>query len=123
MVRSFLARDLREPGSEQRSGGLGFEKGAQFAGEGFVVAERIVLRARLEEEIERIEDRHLRDQIHFDGELGGRFGKDEAREIVGLRILLPVDEVVLGLDLSANRRESACGSAARDEAGRPGGRD
>ena len=54
---------------EFRPGGFGFEERAQLARERVVVGERIVLGARLEEKIERIEDRHLGDQIDFHEEL------------------------------------------------------
>ena len=99
-----------------RAGGFGFEKRAQFAGERGVVSERILLGVRLEEEIERIEDRHFGDQVDFDEELGGGLREDQAREIVALRVLLPVDEVVLRAGSSANRTGSGvrqCGAGRK----------
>ena len=42
--------------------------------------------------------------------------------MVAERVLLPVDEVVAGLDASASRRGSACGSAGRAAAARRGAR-
>ena len=62
------------------------------------VGERKVLRVRLEKEVERIEHRHLGDQIDFDAQLLGLVRKHDAREIIGFRILLPVDEVPGRLD-------------------------
>ena len=124
MVRMFVARDVRRAmRASCGAGRFGFEEGAQFAGERGVVGEGIFFGVRFEEEIERIEDRHLGDQIDFDEEFGGGFGEDQAREIVALRVLLPVEEVVLRAGSSANRRGSACGSAAPAAAGRSGDRE
>ena len=63
-----------------------------------VVGERELLGVRLEEEVERIDDRHLGHQIHLEREASGRLGNDEPRQEVSLRVLLPVDEVLLRLD-------------------------
>src|ERR1019366_7745511 len=49
--------------------------------------------------IERIEDRHFRNEIALDKELRGLLGKDQTREEVALRAMLPVDEVAARLDL------------------------
>ncbi len=69
MVRVRLARDVAiQELLSARAGGLGFEEGAQFRGERGVVGERELFGVRFEEEIERIEDRHFGDQIHFDEE-------------------------------------------------------
>ena len=95
----FFARNLREPGGEFRPGGLCLKIRPQFTGKGLIVSKRIIFRRRLQEKVERIEDSHFRDQIHFHEKLGGGFGEDEARQVVSLWILLPVDEVVCGLDL------------------------
>ena len=59
-----------------------------------LVAERKGLRVRLEEEVERVEHRHLGDQVHLDAQLVGLLREHEAREVVSLRVLLPVDEVL-----------------------------
>ena len=83
----------------------------QFVVERRVVRERELLRVRFEEEIERVEHRHLRDQIHLDQELAGRFRENEPGEVVGLRILLPVDEVLLRRD--AERVAQDAGAAVR----------
>ena len=88
-----------EPGGEQGSGWLGLEIRPQFTGEGVVVGKRIVFCSRLQKEVERIENRHFRDQVHLDEKLRRGFGEDQARQIVSLWILLPVDEVVCRVDL------------------------
>ena len=69
--------------------------GLQLVGEHWVVAEREVLGLGFEEEVKGIEDRHLRDEIHLDRELTGGGGENEAGLVIGLRVLLPVDEVIL----------------------------
>jgi len=67
----------------------------------FVVENRIVFEwkffgFRFQKEIERIQHRHFRDQVHFHQKLTSLFRKNQAREIVGLRVLLPVNEMLFG---------------------------
>ncbi len=97
-MRIFSLETFESHWDNRGVGWLDFEKRAQFAGERRIVFERIILGVGFEKEIEGIEDRHFRDQIHFHEKLAGGFGEDQASEIVGLRILLPVDEVVFRLD-------------------------
>ena len=75
------------------------------------VLEREVLGRRLEEEIKRIEHRHLGNQIDFDAERGGLVREDQTRQVVGLWILLPVDEMGRGLD--AHRIAEDAGARVR----------
>ena len=49
---------------------------------------------RLEEEVERVVDRHLGDQVDLDAELVDLLGERQPRDVVALRILLPVEEVL-----------------------------
>ncbi len=63
------------------------------------ILERIVVGVRLEEEVEGVVHRHLGDQIHLDPQLAGLFRKGQPRQVVRLRILLPVEEVLRRLDL------------------------
>ncbi len=65
---------------------------------GLVVFEGEPLRIRLEEKVEWVQHRHFRDEVHFDQELAGFFGENQPRMVVGLRVLLPVDEMLLGRD-------------------------
>ena len=76
-----------------------FEVGLKFVLQRRVIGERHLLGAGLEEEIEGIGDRHFGDEIYLDQELLGLLRENKAREIVGLRVLLPVEEVLLGRDL------------------------
>jgi len=71
-----------------------------------VVSERESFRFRLEEEVERVVDRHLRDEIDFDAELAHRVGERHPRDVIALRILLPVDEVFLRRDRLRVRQHS-----------------
>jgi hypothetical protein len=59
------------------------------------VGKRHALGFRFEEKIERIEHRHLRHQVHFDFQHVRRLGKDQAGQVIGLRVLLPIDEMFL----------------------------
>jgi hypothetical protein len=70
---------------------------------GFIF-ERVLLGCRLEKEVKRVVDRHFGDQVHRDLEFGGALWKDEAREVVGKWIELPVDEVLLRLDTQGIRQ-------------------
>ncbi len=63
-----------------------------------LVGERKLLGARLEEEVERIEHRHLGDEIDLDAKEGRHLREHQPRQVVRLRVLLPVDEVRARLD-------------------------
>ena len=52
----------------------------------------------LDEEIEGVDDREVGDEVDLDLEAARRFRKDEARQPVAVRILLPVDEMPGRLD-------------------------
>ena len=52
------------------------------------------LRVLLDEEVERVDDRHVGHQVDGDRQMVGRLGEDEAREVIAEGVLLPVDEVV-----------------------------
>ena len=53
---------------------------------------------RFEEEIERVVDRHLDDEVDRDLEFARLLGEDQPRLVVRERVLLPVDEVLGRLD-------------------------
>ena len=57
------------------------------------VGEWEALDVGFEEEVERVVDRHLGDEIDFNSKLTDLFRKYEACEVVALGVLLPVDEV------------------------------
>jgi hypothetical protein len=91
--------DFGEPRLEQWTRRLDLAKRRDFLRKRGVVAEGKSLGLRLKEEIEWIDHRHVGDQIDRDVEPGCLLREHEPRQVVALRILLPVDEVVLGLDL------------------------
>ncbi len=82
------------------------------------VDEREVLGLLLEEEVERVDDRHVGDEVDLEHQLGRVLRKDEARLVVAERILLPVEEVRLRLHAERVGDDRACGSAARDAGAR-----
>ena len=67
------------------------------------IFERPRLRALLDEEIERIVDRHVGDDVDLDLQFVDEFREDVAREPVAVRILLMVHEMVGGRNLQRVR--------------------
>ena len=57
-----------------------------------------MLRVFFDEKVERIDGRHLGDQVHLDTQLAAPLWEHIPGEIVPVRILLPVEEVILGRD-------------------------
>ena len=81
------------------SNGLGFvvgEVGRQVTQKSGVIRKRVPFRRFFNEEVEGVDDPEVGDEIHRDGELPGRLGEHEASQVVAERVLLPIDEVVLG---------------------------
>lgn len=62
--------------------------------------------SRLQEEVEGVVHRHLY-QVHRDLELARLLGEYQPRLVVGKRVLLPVDEVLRGLDFERVRNHIA----------------
>ena len=93
-----LARHAVQPSGQQRPHGCGFEERLQILPQQRLVDEGDLLGGRLEEEVEGVEHRHLGDEVDLDRQLAGGLGEDEAGEIVAVRILLPVDEVLCRQD-------------------------
>jgi hypothetical protein len=80
-----------------------------------MVRERILLGVRLEEEVERIEHRHLGDQVDLDAELVCLLGEYEPAEVVSLRILLPVDEMLGRSDFERVRKNARAAVGRRTQ--------
>ena len=57
-----------------------------------------LLRIGFDKKIERIEHLEIGKEINDNGEFGGLFGKDETRQPIAVRILLPVHEVIARRD-------------------------
>ena len=98
--RGALGRhgDLVEPALQHRADGVALEVRAEVAEQLGVVGERDRLGLGLEEEVERVDDGEVGDEVDHDRELGGLLGEDEAGLEVAERVLLPVHEVVARLD-------------------------
>ena len=59
-----------------------------------IVGEGKLFRVGLKKEVKGIEDGQLRDEIYLHAQFGCLVREDQPREMVRLRILLPVDEVL-----------------------------
>ena len=59
------------------------------------VCKRTFFRVGFKKKIKWVEYRHLGYQINFDAELFGLFRKNQARQVIRLWVLLPVNEMLL----------------------------
>ena len=71
----------------------------EFVVERMIVSKGKFLRFRFEKIVERVQHRHLGDQIHLDAKFARRLFKNNAGGVIGLRILLPVDVMLFRFDL------------------------
>ena len=85
---------VRQPLGETLTGGLGREVGRQLVLELGGIFKWKLVGVFLDEEIERVDHRHVGDQIDRDGKLPRRFGKNKASDVIAVGILLPIDEVL-----------------------------
>ena len=92
------AVDAVQVSLEGRGQRQGFEVRRQLLALVGGVDERDFFGVRFEEEVERIEHRHLGEQIDFDAQLCGFLGEYQTCQVIALRVLLPVDEMLLGRD-------------------------
>ena len=101
-------------GVERGPGRLAFEIGGELGRQLGRIDEGEAVGLRLDEEVERVEHRELGQEVDRRSRTRSVFsGKDEARQPVAVRVLLPVHEVGLGRPPSANRRGSCvrqCGA-------------
>ncbi len=102
---ALFARDRIEVFLQQRPGRFGADIGRNVLGERLRISKGEGLGVFLDEEVERIIDRHFGDQIDCDRKHVGRLGKDQPRQIIAVRVLLPVDEMVVRLDLQRISRD------------------
>ena len=70
-----------------------------------------MLGVRLQEEVEGVVHRHLGHQVHRDAEFLSALGKNQTGQMIGKRVLLPVDEMHHRLDLQRIRQDA--GAAMR----------
>ena len=101
-----LARNARQVFGELRRQRRLLHVGRELVRLLGLVLEREVLGRRLQEEVERIEHRHLGHQVDLDAHLGRRVGEHQPRQVVRLRILLPVDEMLGRLDAHRVRQDA-----------------
>ena len=73
--------------------------GLEVFGERLWVFERDVFGPVLDEEVERVDDLHIGDQPDGDGQAAGSGREHQAGQEISECVLLPVDEVIGGLDL------------------------
>ena len=101
------AVDLGEIGLDQRRHLVGDEVLRELFGLLRAVLEREVLGLRLEEEVERVVDRHFDHEIDRHLEFARLLREYQASLVIGKRILLPVDEMQFGLDAQRIRNDVA----------------
>ena len=91
-----FARDRREVSEQYGARRRCLQKRCQILFQRGVIGEGELRRRFFEKEIERIVNRHFDDQVDFHQEFGRRFWKNDSRQIVAERILLPIEEVAFG---------------------------
>ncbi len=94
-----LAGKGGEKGFQISADRLGAHVDGEVVADIFGVFERPMLGGVFHEEVERIVDRHVGDEVDLDLELGHRLGKDEARQPVAVGVLLVVHEMLGRADL------------------------
>ena len=92
------AGNRSQPFTQQRAGCRMRHKGREFVSQRGFVSERKLLSVVFEKKIEGIDHRQVGDQIDLHFEMLGEFGVDETREVVALRVLLPVQKMAGGLN-------------------------
>ena len=112
----FFARDTVHVFLEQGRRRQLVQIGGQFVTFPILIGERDFLGMRFEEEIEGIDHRHFGDQINLDTQFPGFFREDQTGQIVALRILLPVDEMLLGANFQGVREDARPGVRTRTQA-------
>ena len=93
------AIDRGEQGVERRTRRFGLEVDRQIVANLFRVGERPQFGRRLDEEVERIVDGHVGNQIDLDLQFRHRLGKNVAGEVVAVGILLVIHEMAGRADL------------------------
>ena len=78
-----------------------------------VVGEGPVLGFGFQEEVERVDRRHVGDEVDRDVEMRDPLGEHHAGQVVALRVLLPVEEMRLRLDLQRVGQDRRAGMRRR----------
>jgi hypothetical protein len=93
----FAARSAAEEFLHFRARRQGVQIRAQILSQCRVVLEGVLAGSRFKEEIERIDDRQLGHQVDRHFELAGFLGKHQSRQEIAVRVLLPINEMLLRL--------------------------
>ena len=119
--RDRLARDRGDQLGHERAGRLGLEERQQLLEQARRVGEGPGVGGSLDEEVERVEDRHLGHEVDLDREMVRRLVEQQPRQPVAVRILLPVDEMLGRADLQAVGQDpgAAVGGGAQPDDMRP----
>ena len=88
------AVDPVEKGLQPRSGWFGSAVDDEIGPQVLAIFERPGFRAFLDEEVERIVDRHVGDDVDLDPQLVDQLREDVARQPVAVRVLLKVHEMI-----------------------------
>ena len=96
--RGPARREAGEEGVDLRAAGGWGEGGRQFRRQPRLVGERIAFHLGLEEEVEGVDRHQVGHEIDGQHQLAHRLREHQPGEMVALRILLPVEEMVRGRD-------------------------
>ncbi len=124
---AFAGRRLtREPFGQQRTGLPDLQVGSEVERHRGVVGEGVALGRLLHEEVERVHDRQVGNEVDGEGELAARRREHQTSRVIAERVLLPVDEMVTRLDrqrVGEDRRTTVGGRSephdVREERHRP----
>ena len=98
VLTSERSIEARKP-VKRRARRLGLQIDREVVADILRVVEGPLLGFRLDEEVERVVDRHVGDEIDLDLQLADRLGEDEAGKVVAVGVLLQVHEMAGGADL------------------------
>jgi hypothetical protein len=82
--------DGLEQRGDLRSRGPHRQEWSQFVLQPSLIPEGKLFGVRLQEEVERIDDGQLRHQVHLHREVPHALRKNHSRQIIAMRVLLPV---------------------------------
>ena len=111
-----VARDGVEERLKPGADGIGLAIDHEVVVQVLGIVERPLLGGFLGEEIERVVDGHVGDEIDFDLQLANRLGEDESGQPVAVRILLMVHEMRGGADFEGVRDHACAGMGGRAQA-------
>ncbi len=110
-----LGRQPLHQGVDGGPGLLDLEVGGELVAQVLVVGERPGLGVVLDEEVERVDHRHVGGEVDLDPQPRRLLRKDQPGEPVAVGILLPVHEVVGRLDLQGVAQDPGAGMRSRTQ--------